>query len=84
MIAPRWTAGWTAGAEEAAVFAAFGDVADVADFADVEVAFAGAFAADFVGFVAVDEPVPEPVAERGAGGIVARLLAGVHEHTFCR
>jgi hypothetical protein len=58
-----------------------GAAAFVVDFV---VDFGEAFAADFVGLVAVDEPVPEPVAVRGAGGIVARLLARSHEHTFCR
>jgi hypothetical protein len=79
MIAPRCTAGWPAGDE---VFAAF-ETFDVAFDEAFDVAFGAAFeavAADFVGFVAVDDPV----AERGAGGIVARLLAGTGEHTFCR
>jgi hypothetical protein len=46
--------------------------------------FEVAFAADVVGVVSADEPAPEPVAVRGAGGIVTRLLARVYEHTFCR
>jgi hypothetical protein len=69
-----------------AVLVAVGTLADATDVtASVG---CGAFGA-FVGF-GVEAAgsgvlvVVDPVAERGAAGIVARLLRGTNEHTFCR